>query len=175
MRARASTCSSARRSSAFFFDNLGACRRRTPGARVNLKVPKNASHRDLFDATLRFDLAPRRSPSACPEKLLKIDPHAEQALELEHAGDTPLLHDRHDRIVEEVHLKIYVLTFLERADGERRGPASIWRVPLKARPRRYRSRCPPSDFGRLAALYWLYLGVADGVSIARVWACRYPE
>ena len=31
----------------------------------------NAPHRDLSDATLRSDLAPRRSPSACAEGLLK--------------------------------------------------------------------------------------------------------
>ena len=30
--------------------------------------------RALSDAALRTDLARRRSPSACPEKLLKIDP-----------------------------------------------------------------------------------------------------
>ena len=59
----------------FFSRYLGACRRRTPRTRVDLNVPKGASCRDLSDATLRFDLNPRRSPSACPEKLLKIDPH----------------------------------------------------------------------------------------------------
>ena len=44
-----------------------------PRTRADLKVPKGASHRDLSDATLRFDPAPRRSPSACPEKSPKID------------------------------------------------------------------------------------------------------
>ena len=39
------------------FENLGACRRRTPRTRVDLKVPEDASHRDPSDATLRFDLA----------------------------------------------------------------------------------------------------------------------
>ena len=43
----------------FFFNFLGACRRRTPRTRVGLKVPKDASHRDLSDATPRSDLAPR--------------------------------------------------------------------------------------------------------------------
>ena len=45
------------------FQHLGACRRRTPRARVGLKVPKNASRRDLPDANLPLVLAPRRSPS----------------------------------------------------------------------------------------------------------------
>ena len=40
-----------------FFQCLGACRRRTPRTRVDIKVPTDASHRDLFDATLRFDPA----------------------------------------------------------------------------------------------------------------------
>ena len=56
----------------FFFQYLAACRRRTPRTGADLKVPKDASHRDLSDAALRFGLAPRRSPSACSEKLLKI-------------------------------------------------------------------------------------------------------
>ena len=38
---------------------------------VDLRVPKDASRRDLSDATLRFDSAPRRLPSACAEKLPK--------------------------------------------------------------------------------------------------------
>ena len=45
-----------------------------------MKVPKDASHRDIPDARLRSDLAPRRSPSACAEKVLKIDPHSAQVL-----------------------------------------------------------------------------------------------
>ena len=33
------------------------------------------------------------------------------------------------------------------------------------------------DLGPLGtmALYRLYLGIADGMSIARAWACRYPN
>ena len=58
----------------FFFQFLGACRRRTPRICVDLRVRKDASHRVLSDATLRSDLAPRRSPSECAEKLLRIDP-----------------------------------------------------------------------------------------------------
>ena len=50
-----------------FFQYLRACQRRTPRTRVDLKVPRDASHQDLSDANLRFDLAPRRSPSACLE------------------------------------------------------------------------------------------------------------
>ena len=46
---RASMHSSVR----FFLKHLGAFRRRTPRARVGLKVPKDASHRDLSDAALR--------------------------------------------------------------------------------------------------------------------------
>ena len=41
----------------FFSRRLGACRRRTPRTRVDLKVPQDAPHRDLSDAPLRFDLA----------------------------------------------------------------------------------------------------------------------
>ena len=55
--------------SAFFFQYLGACRRRTPRTCADLKVPKDASGRDLSDATLRFDLAPcvprRHAPKSC--------------------------------------------------------------------------------------------------------------
>ena len=37
--------------------DLGACRRRTPRTRVDLKVPEDASHPDRSDATLRSELA----------------------------------------------------------------------------------------------------------------------
>ena len=57
-----------------FFQYLGACRRRTQRTCIDLKVPKDASDRDLSDATLRFDLAPRCSPSACAEIFRKTDP-----------------------------------------------------------------------------------------------------
>ena len=40
------------------FDIFGACRRRTPTARADLKVPTDASCRDASDATLRSDPAP---------------------------------------------------------------------------------------------------------------------
>ena len=43
------------------------------GPASNFSVPKDVSHRDLSDATLRCDLAHRHSPSACAEKLLRID------------------------------------------------------------------------------------------------------
>ena len=59
-----------------FFNISGACRRRTPRTRVDLKAPKDASHRGLFDAALRSDLAPRHSPLVCAEKLLRIHVHA---------------------------------------------------------------------------------------------------
>ena len=53
----------------FFFQYLRACRRRTPRTRADLKVLKDASCRDLSDATLRFDLAlgvcRRRAPKSC--------------------------------------------------------------------------------------------------------------
>ena len=57
--------------------SLGACRRRTPRTRVDLKVPEDAYHRDLSGATLRLELAPRRSPSACAEMWLRpaLGPH----------------------------------------------------------------------------------------------------
>ena len=60
--------------SLFFSTYLGACRRRTPRSRADVKVSKDASNRDPSEATLRFDLAPRRSPSACAEKLPRTDP-----------------------------------------------------------------------------------------------------
>ena len=40
--------------SACCFEHLGACRRQTPRTHVDRRVPKNASHQDLSDATLRF-------------------------------------------------------------------------------------------------------------------------
>ena len=52
----------------FFCQRLGACRRRTPRTRVDLRVPKDASRRELSSAALRSDPAPRRSPSACAEE-----------------------------------------------------------------------------------------------------------
>ena len=33
----------------------------------------------------------------------------------------------------------------------------------------------PRSPGHISALYRLYLGIADGISIARVWACRYSK
>ena len=52
-----------------FFQYLGACRRRTPKTRADLKVPKDASHRDLSHSTPRFDLAlgvrRRHAPESC--------------------------------------------------------------------------------------------------------------
>ena len=40
-----------------FFQHLGACRRRTPTRPGPIwKAPKDAPHRDLSDATVRFDL-----------------------------------------------------------------------------------------------------------------------
>ena len=61
--------------SAVFFQHLGACRRRTPRTCVDLKAPKDAPHpRPLRLPTPPSPLwAPRRSPSACAEKTLKID------------------------------------------------------------------------------------------------------
>ena len=56
----------------FFVKYLGARRRQTPGTHVNMKVPKDASHRHFSDAALRFDVAPRRSPSACPEHVAVV-------------------------------------------------------------------------------------------------------
>ena len=47
---------------------------------------KDASHRDLSDATLRFGPTPRCSPSARAEKLLKIDPHSGQAVQRHHGA-----------------------------------------------------------------------------------------
>ena len=61
----------ARRKIRDFFQQLfGACRRRTPMARTDLKAPEDASCRDLSDATPDSVQSPRRSPSACAEKLL---------------------------------------------------------------------------------------------------------
>ena len=56
----------------FFSSIFGACRRRTPRTRADLKVPWDWSRRDLSDATARFDLAPRRSPSACAEQSFEL-------------------------------------------------------------------------------------------------------
>ena len=48
---------------------------------VDPKVPEETrSRRDLSDATLRLDLAPRCSPSACAEKFLKIGAPRRRAL-----------------------------------------------------------------------------------------------
>ena len=60
----------------FFVQHLGACRRRTPRTHVDLKVPKDASHPRLFQRCPPIRSSPRRSPSACPEKLLKVDPRS---------------------------------------------------------------------------------------------------
>ena len=49
---------------------LGACQRRTPRTCGNPKAPRDASHRDLPDATLRFGLARRRLPSPAAGGLL---------------------------------------------------------------------------------------------------------
>ena len=57
----------------YFFQHLGACRRRTPRACADLKVSQDASRRDLSDATLRLDLGLGVSPSACAEKSPRID------------------------------------------------------------------------------------------------------
>ena len=55
--------------SVVFFQNLGACRRRAPRTRADLKVPKDASRQDLSASTLRFDLAlgvrRRHAPKQC--------------------------------------------------------------------------------------------------------------
>ena len=58
------------------FNVFGACRRRTPRTEVDQRVPKDASRRDLSDATLLCDLAPRRMPSASSEKVAKVDPRS---------------------------------------------------------------------------------------------------
>ena len=48
---------------------FGGCQRRLPRTNVDLKAPKDASHRDFSDATLRFDLAlgvrRRHAPNSC--------------------------------------------------------------------------------------------------------------
>ena len=62
--------------SVVFFQYLGACRRRTPRTRVGLKGPQDVSHRDLSDATLRFDLTIGVRRRHAPKKLLKIDPRS---------------------------------------------------------------------------------------------------
>ena len=54
---------------AFFYQYLGACRRRTPRNCADLKAPKDASHSDLSDAALRSDLGlgvhRRHAPKRC--------------------------------------------------------------------------------------------------------------
>ena len=52
-----------------FFRYHGACRRRTPRPYTDLKIPNDASRRDLPDATLGSAVAPRCSLSACSEEL----------------------------------------------------------------------------------------------------------
>ena len=65
---------------ALFFQCLGACRRRTPRTRAELKVPKDAPHPRPLRATIRPS-PPRRSPSACAEKkVAKIDLHTRSEL-----------------------------------------------------------------------------------------------
>ena len=53
----------------FLTFDLGACRRRTPRPRTDLKVPKNAPRQDLFDAACRFNPAlgdrRRHAPKTC--------------------------------------------------------------------------------------------------------------
>ena len=51
-----------------FLGYLGARRRRTPRTRDDLKVPEDASDRELSDATLRFDLALGVRRRHAPEK-----------------------------------------------------------------------------------------------------------
>ena len=51
---------------------LGACRRRTPRTRVDLKVPKRRVSRRPFRRHPPTRSSPRRPPSACAEKLPKI-------------------------------------------------------------------------------------------------------
>ena len=80
----------------YFFKCPGACRRQMPTTRADLKVPKDASHRDLSDATLRSDLAPRRLPSACAERLLKIEPIPRICTHVHHAsGRIPARNSAH--------------------------------------------------------------------------------
>ena len=65
---------------AIFFQYLGASRRRTPRARVDLKVPDDAYHPDLSNATLRFDLAVgahrRHAPKSCQKSIRARAVHA---------------------------------------------------------------------------------------------------
>ena len=58
----------------FCLQDLGARRRRSSRPRADLKVSKVASHRDLPDAAPPTRSGPRRPPSACAERLLKINP-----------------------------------------------------------------------------------------------------
>ena len=60
----------------FFFKYFGACRRRILWTRVDSNVLKDVSHRDFSDATSRSRSDRRHSPSACPEKLLNINPRS---------------------------------------------------------------------------------------------------
>ena len=60
------------RAPTLFVQYLGACRRRTPRTRIDLKVPTDASHRGLSDATLRFDPAFGIRRRHAPERDLKM-------------------------------------------------------------------------------------------------------
>ena len=46
---------------------------------------------------------------------------------------------------------------------------------LPHRRGRHRAAAGTPGWSEVAALYWLYLGLADGMSIARVWTCRHSK
>ena len=39
----------------------------------------------------------------------------------------------------------------------------------------YDVECPVAISSELYLFFWLYLGIADGMAVARVWACRYSK
>ena len=55
----------------FFFQHLGACRRRAPRSRADLKVPEDTSRRDFSGATRRSDLAPSAFAVGMPRKIVQ--------------------------------------------------------------------------------------------------------
>ena len=82
------TTTSSSRPRAFFFQYLGACRRRTPRSRVDLEAPKDASHPRPFRRYPPIRSGPRCSTSACAEKSSKIDPHSGRQVLSRAAGRT---------------------------------------------------------------------------------------
>ena len=80
-----------------FHEYLGACRRRTPTVLAYLKVPTDASLRDLSDVTLRSVAAPgvRRRAACAGKKNAALGPHAQDDQRVEQRAVCLLLQVAH--------------------------------------------------------------------------------